>query len=202
MSDNSKPFLDQITSSYVDVPTKEGIPVVNFLAATEDLVKLFDILGSTAFSPVKSDMNGNIKKIREKFLTNPEKYNFLQSIVVDEASLPQSKRNGTEGLMWLRRGLEFTSLALNRNIKDPNEELSTSFSKAYESTLQKYHNMIVRPIFALAMKACPNRKDFYTKISGNSDESATIARMKPWLEALDTRVQILVQFFKDGKYEW
>jgi hypothetical protein len=63
--------------------------------------------------------------------------------------------------MWLRRyqlttnpqrsnilsGLEFTSLALRRNFQDPHEELQVSFSKAYEMTLQKHHNMFIRPIF-------------------------------------------------------
>ncbi|GBC37041.2 glycolipid transfer protein [Rhizophagus irregularis DAOM 181602=DAOM 197198] len=31
-------------------------------------------------------------------------------------------------------------------------------------TLKPFHGMVVRPIFALAMKACPYRKDFFEKL--------------------------------------
>jgi hypothetical protein len=108
---------------------------------------------------------------------------------------------GTEGLIWLRRGLEFNCLALTRNLADPSEELAVSFTKSYEQTLQKFHNMFVRPIFYLAMKAVPYRKDFYKKIGGE-DEQALLAKLKPWLEGLQKCLQLLAKFFADGKFEY
>jgi hypothetical protein len=51
--------------SFVDVPVDESkdnaISTSEFLEAAEALTGLFDILGSVAFNPVKSDMNGNVK---------------------------------------------------------------------------------------------------------------------------------------------
>ena len=53
--------------SFKDVPVDESkdsaIATSEFLEASEALTGLFDILGSVAFNPVKSDMNGNIKVI-------------------------------------------------------------------------------------------------------------------------------------------
>lgn len=41
--------------------TDQGIATSEFIEATEGVVKLFDLLGSTAFAVVQNDMNGNIK---------------------------------------------------------------------------------------------------------------------------------------------
>lgn len=50
--------------SFADVPIDEskdnGISTNEFLEASEALTLLFDVLGSAAFKPVKSDMTGNI----------------------------------------------------------------------------------------------------------------------------------------------
>lgn len=54
-------------------------------------------------------------------------------------------------------GLKFTQVALTRSQANKDEELSTSFSEAYGVTLKKYHSFVIKPIFALAMKACPYR---------------------------------------------
>ncbi|KAI3654304.1 hypothetical protein MP228_001023 [Amoeboaphelidium protococcarum] len=181
-------FFDQVTVSFADVPTSNGVEVAKFLAATEDLIKLFDFLNGTAFAPVKSDMNGNVKKIREKYNQDPQQYSTLEAIVKAESSLPKGKV-ASEGLLWLNRGLDFTSSALRRNVDNPTEELNVSFTKAYEGTLQKHHNFLIRPVFALAMKACPYRTEFYKKLGGD-DEAATMAKLKPWLEALEKIVKI------------
>lgn len=53
--------LSTLSQSYADVPTDPGVDTSDFLDATEGLVKLFDLLGSAAFSVVQNDMNGNIK---------------------------------------------------------------------------------------------------------------------------------------------
>ena len=46
----------------VDCGDKDNaINTTQFLEAAESLTTLFDVLGSAAFKPVKSDMQGNIK---------------------------------------------------------------------------------------------------------------------------------------------
>ena len=57
-------FFDSGKRSFKDVPVDESkdnaIATTEFLEASESLTALFDVLGSTAFKPVKSDMTGNI----------------------------------------------------------------------------------------------------------------------------------------------
>ncbi|CAO3666266.1 hypothetical protein G6F70_006119 [Rhizopus microsporus] len=185
-------YFETLKRSYTDVDTSKGVDTEQFLEATEGLVKLFDLLGSAAFSVVQNDMNGNIKKIRDRYLSNPTANNTLEELMKNEA--PEKKRVATEGLLWLTRGLDFTAQALRRSLSDPAEELNTSFTKAYEQTLKKYHSIIVRPVFALAMKACPYRKDFYEKIGVVND--AAMAQMKAWLEALENIISIIQNVFK------
>jgi Glycolipid transfer protein (GLTP) len=58
-------FFDTLKASFVNVKVdaehENAIDTTEFLAAAEALTTLFDVLGSVAFTPVKSDMTGNIK---------------------------------------------------------------------------------------------------------------------------------------------
>ncbi|KAI8802125.1 glycolipid transfer protein domain-containing protein [Cladochytrium replicatum] len=191
-------FFDTAVRRYNEVPIgEEGIDVVTFLESTEALIKMFDILHPTAFAPVKSDMNGNVTKIRERFLVQPVAFNTLQKLVVEEVK--EKKNTATVGLVWLNRGLTFTSQALRRNVDNPNEELKTSFQKAYEVTLSRHHSFLVRPIFSLAMNACPYRKDFYAKLG--TDQAKVEAQMNEWLAALENCVAIITAFLNETGYE-
>lgn len=192
-------YFEQHAVTYIHVPidANGGINTEKFLEATESMIKLFDVLNGTAFSPVKSDMTGNVNKIRTRYLENPAQNVTLQSLVQNEKSA--KKQTATEGLLWLKRGLEFTSQALRRNVDNTTEELSTSFNKAYEVTLSKHHSFLIRPVFSLAMKACPHRQDFYTKLG--ADQSLVQKHMSEWLTAFEKNVSIISKFYVDEKLE-
>lgn len=59
------------------------------------------MLGSVAFTPVKTDMLGNVKKIRDRQLVAPGESQTLQELVLNE--LKTKKHTATEGLVWLVR---------------------------------------------------------------------------------------------------
>jgi len=191
----SATYFDTIAKSYVDVPCPD-VDTLAFLQATEGLVGLFDILGSTAFSPVTTDMNGNIKKIRARYLAAPDKSATLETLVVNEQG--EKKRTATEGLMWLIRGLKFTAIAIRQNLDNPKEELSESFTAAYGVTLKPYHSFVVKPLFTLAMKACPYRTVFYEKLGSPPERVET--QLRAWLEALDKIVKHMEGFYETGGY--
>jgi len=175
-------FFDSIKRSYENVDiTDRGIDTSQFLEASESLVTMFDLLGATAFAVVKNDMNGNIKKIRDRQLSHPLQSATLEGLAVNEKT--EKKPVATEGMMWLFRGLSFTATALRRSVDNPKEELSESFKKSYDVTLKKYHSMFVQPVFALAMKACPYRADFYKKLG--ADKTKVDKQITGWLDALE-----------------
>ena len=61
---------------------------------------------------------------------------------------------------------------------------------------------MVKPIFSAAMSACPYRKDFYAKLSGEGDEEKVQEELKTWLAALERIIAILKGFLdrKDAKW--
>ncbi|KAM9892766.1 hypothetical protein OXX80_002864 [Metschnikowia pulcherrima] len=183
--------------SFADVPvTDDKIDTQAFLEASEALVKLFDLLGSSAFSVVQKDMTGNIEKVRAKLLEDPAGSATLQGLILSEAG--QKTKKATQGLLWLTRGLEFTAQAMRETVNNPSKELTVTFTDAYSKTLSKYHGMLVKPIFKLAMKACPYRKDFFEKLG--SDQAKVDEELAKWLKALEDIVAIIVAFFTSGNY--
>jgi hypothetical protein len=73
--------------------------------ADTDCSSIVDVLGSAAFKPVKGDMGGNIKKIRDRQLAAPTLSETLQDLVLNE--LKEKKHTATEGLVWLVRYVLF-----------------------------------------------------------------------------------------------
>lgn len=184
----SNTFFDPPRKNFkhVTVSADNKINTTEFLESSESVVSLFDVLGSKAFLPVQKDMTGNIKKIRDRQLSHPAQSKTLQDLC--DAELAEKKHTASNGLLWLVRGLEFTSNALRKNI-DSSEELSASFTSAYDGTLKQHHNIIVKGIFTVAMKACPYRDSFYKKLG--DDQEQVMAEMQQWLSALEKIVAIL-----------
>ncbi|KAF1994501.1 glycolipid transfer protein-like protein HET-C2 [Amniculicola lignicola CBS 123094] len=195
-------FFDTLKVSFVDVPVDEGkdfaISTTEFLGAAESLVTLFDVLGSAAFKPVKSDMLGNIKKIRDRQLAAPTLSETLQDLCLNE--LKEKKHVATEGLLWLIRGLDFTLQALQANQATPTQELADSFRSAYTNTLKPHHSFIVKPLFSAAMSATPYRKDFYAKLGDDQDKIAV--ELGKWLDALEKNVKVLKEFLDRKEAKW
>lgn len=52
-----------------------------------------------------------------------------------------------------RRGLKFTCQGLRSSLSNPSEELSVSFTTAYNNTLKQYHSFLIRPVFAVRPSA-------------------------------------------------
>ncbi|KAI9705321.1 MAG: hypothetical protein M1820_005151 [Bogoriella megaspora] len=203
---NGGTFLDTLTRSFKDVPVDNvndnAIGATEFLEASDSLTTLFDILGSVAFKPVQSDMQGNIKKVRELQSAAPaDKKSTIQSLVLYEIKDAKAHK-ATEGLTWLVRGLDFTAQALRKNISNATEELSVSFRAAYADTLKKHHSILVKPIFSAAMSATPYRKDFYAKLADPSNQEMARREMSEWLEALEKQVGILKEFLDRKETKW
>lgn len=190
-------FFDEMKKSFADVPVADSkIETAAFLEASESLVKLFDLLGSSAFSVVQSDMTGNIEKIRAKLLKDPVGAATLQDLILSEAGTKDKK--ATQGLLWLSRGLQFTAQAMRETVDNPAKEMTVTFTDAYTKTLAQYHGMLIKPIFKLAMKACPYRKDFFAKLG--ADQAKVGEQLTKWLEALEHIVSIIMAFFALGNY--
>lgn len=208
-TEHEKEYLTFFTSmlhSFTDIEMKEdgGIPTSSFLDACDNLLPFFDKIGSTAFAPVKMDLQGNIKKVRTKMLTSPIQFCTVQNIVKEEMDMKTTKvrNSATDAILWLKRGLRFIQVFLN-NLKDGKRTSAAALSEAYADTLRKYHNWVVRGIFAVAARATPNSADFY-KVLGSipetSDEtvpsSILVRDIDNYVTALDVVIAVLDSFYE------
>ncbi|EIE77117.1 hypothetical protein RO3G_01821 [Rhizopus delemar RA 99-880] len=169
-------FEKIILRPYTDVDSQDGINTEQFLEATEGLINMF---------VVQNDMKNNAQ--------SPTENKSLESLMKNEASL--KTRPATEAILWLKRGLDFTGQSLMHSLTHPNDELTVSFMQAYDKTLRPYHSFIVRPLFNLAMNACPWRKDFYKSIDVTDEES--VEKMKEWLNGLSGIIDQLNRVFDE-----
>ncbi|KAH7890144.1 het-c2 protein [Phlebopus sp. FC_14] len=190
--------------SFADVPiTDSGVDTLAFLEAAEGVVRLCKLLENPAFAPVVSDLEGNITFEATTNRTPPNR-------LLSSSSLPmkknETKRPATEGLMWLLRGLLFTCKALQTAQSDNKVSLADAFTSGYEGSLKKYHNFVVQGIFSLAMKACPDRKDFYAKLASDPNGGPSVPQdelheeLNKWLNGLDRIVKRMAKVYMDSKY--
>jgi len=209
-----KTWFDTHKVHFSDVPIAspdQGILTVAFLDAAEATTTLFDLLGSVAFTPVKNDMIGNINKVRERHQASPHTSTTLQSLVKSE--LASKSHRATEGLLWLTRGLDFTSQALRADLTSnaaisaahhkPNKELADGFRTSYKNTLAPHHSFLVKPVFSAAMSATPYRRDFYVRLCGEgTDPEVSKEALELWVAALEERVAILNEFLASTEAKW
>lgn len=189
-------FFDDMKQDFGSIPRPEGqIATSEFLDASASLVKLFDLLGSSAFAVVQNDMNGNITKIKNKLTKDPIGSNTLEKLILSEVG---GDKTATQGLLWLTRGLEFTCQAMQKALDNQDWELSKCFEKSYSETLSQYHSFLIKPVFKLAMKACPYRADFFKKLGDPLD--TVVAQLKAWVQGLAAVVTQIMDFFKSGNY--
>ncbi|KAM3172955.1 hypothetical protein ACTXT7_013492 [Hymenolepis weldensis] len=124
-----------------------------------------------ALYPVKSDVNGNIVKIRnscEKF----DVWSVEEMLAKEkEANIANKDSSGSVGLLWLSRGVELIIESLAELVRNPDEKMSTLVKNAYENTLKPYHNRG-------GLKMFPDTKSFLLKLAYNQpnmDEEVMVA---------------------------
>ncbi|XP_016414734.1 pleckstrin homology domain-containing family A member 8 isoform X2 [Sinocyclocheilus rhinocerous] len=167
-------FFSTMSHRFSDIILEDdsGIPTQAFLDSCYAIVPVLDKLGPTVFAPVKIDFVGNIKKIQQKVVSDPESFPTLQSIVLHEVEteVAQVRNSATEALLWLKRGLKFLKEFLSE-INTGMKDVQGALNNAYGKTLRQYHGWVVRGVFALALRAAPSYEDFMAAlVSHEGDE--------------------------------
>ncbi|CAK6959481.1 glycolipid transfer protein-like [Scomber scombrus] len=162
-----------LDNQFKELPPDNSIDTKLFLETVSHLPSFFDCLGSKVFTVIKSDINGNIMKIKAVYLKDPERYVTLQHILEAERqdnAAEWPKIGATLALMWLKRGLRFIQILLQsmadgeRDENNPNL-IRVNVTKAYEQALKKYHGWLVQKIFQTALYAAPYRSNFLKALS-------------------------------------
>ncbi|KAK5602326.1 Pleckstrin y domain-containing A member 8 [Crenichthys baileyi] len=186
-----------------------GIPSQEFLDSCYAIVPVLDKLGSTVFAPVKMDFVGNIKKIQQKLMSDPESFPTLQSIVLHEVqtNVSQVRNSATEALLWLRRGLKFLKEFLSE-VNGGEKDIQTALNNAYGKTLRQYHGWVVRGVFALALRAAPTYQSFTAALVSREDDeqrsdftSSMHRDLGVYLPAMEKQLAILDELYEEYNLE-
>lgn len=150
---------------------------MNFLQVCKHILPVIDKFGA-AMTLVKSDIGGNITRLESKYLSSPEQFNLLYSMVQIEVEAKTAKGSSscTNGLLWLTRAMDFL-VALFRNLLDHQDwSMSQACTDSYCKTLKKFHGWLASSSFTVAMKLAPDRKRFMDVIGGSGDAMADIEK--------------------------
>lgn len=190
---------------FVPLPESKEVATKTFLESVSYIPPFFDCLGSKVFAPVKSDISGNITKIKAIYDSDPEKYGTLQDILVAEKGMYGSdwpKVGATLALMWLKRGLRFIQLLLQSladGEKDENNPnlIRINITKAYEQALKRYHGWLVQKIFKAALFAAPYKSDFLKALSKGQEvtEEDCLAQVRQFLVNYTATIDAIYEMF-------
>nr|XP_046230672.1 glycolipid transfer protein-like [Scatophagus argus] len=194
-----------LDNEFSELPPDKSVDTKSFLEAVSHLPSFFDCLGSKVFAVIKSDINGNIVKIKTVYLKDPEKYVTLQAIVEAEREAHAAewpKVGATLALMWLKRGLRFIQILLQsladgeRDENNPNL-IRVNVVKAYEQALKKYHGWIVQKVFHAALLAAPYRSNFLKALSKGEEvkEEECLANVHQFLVNYTPTVDAIYEMY-------
>lgn len=142
----------------------------SFLEVCKLILPVLDKFGA-AMSLVKSDIGGNITRLENKYLSNPEKYKNLYSMVGEEVEAKTAKGSSscTNGLLWLTRAMDFLVELFRNLLAHPDWTMTQVCTDSYSKTLKKFHGWLASSSFTVAMKLAPDRKKFMEVVGGSGD---------------------------------
>uniref|UniRef100_A0A3Q3W6W7 Glycolipid transfer protein domain-containing protein n=1 Tax=Mola mola TaxID=94237 RepID=A0A3Q3W6W7_MOLML len=194
-----------LDNQFKPLPLDKSVDTRSFLEAVSYLPSFFDCLGSRVFGVIKSDISGNITKIKAEYVKDPERYVTLQDIVEAEREAHSGqwpKVGATLALMWLKRGLRFIQILLQsladgeRDENNPNH-IRVNVIKAYEEALKNYHGWLVQKIFNAALYAAPYRSNFLMALSKGEEvkEEDCLANVRQFLVNYTATVDAIYEMY-------
>lgn len=172
-SHRPRTFFSTMEHSFTDLAssTSSNILTEQFLQSCRSILAVFDVLNSTAFVPVKMDIQGNIGKLQARFDSDPAHFAVLLDMVQQEVDAGScgARNSATDALLWLTRALAFIHAFLEQ-IHAGNTVLSDCASAAYNATLKCHHGWVVRSIFAVALRAMPELELFIKAMAPSPED--------------------------------
>ncbi|CAF1586366.1 unnamed protein product [Rotaria magnacalcarata] len=171
-SDLNKMTLSDIFSILDALPLEEFQSEL-FLQICEDYFSLLGKFNSPIFTPLKTDVNGNINKLRRKMSENLINFQTLYAMIHDEieSQTTNTKNSATDALLWLKRTFEFLSNFLYE-FGMGDKTLADAVSIGYEQSLRKYHGILARSVFSFALRAVPSNEEFIRSLAIDQNDAS------------------------------
>ncbi|KAL1488543.1 hypothetical protein ABEB36_015007 [Hypothenemus hampei] len=193
-----------ILSIYFPEPG-EKIKTLEFLEASSGIVSLVEKFGKV-FSPVVTDMNGNIKKLFRKYNENIDLNHNIEDMILREKM--EGDIIATDALLWLRRALHFISSFFQYIIMDTESErvaqdLTPFVKNAYSDSLERHHGWLGTQLFNVLARFVPTRKQLlYTlALDKHNKEEQVLRDMRQYHQRMMNCVGRLTQFYIEHQLE-
>ncbi|KAG1758365.1 hypothetical protein EDD22DRAFT_196961 [Suillus occidentalis] len=216
------PFLETV-KSFKDVPiTDDGVNTVAFLEADDGVVRilkeltgLMSSVGSKAFSPVISDIQGNITKVRERYNAAPSESATLEQLVTNEKNNKVGKRNrgphvaaslpgSSQANPSSKHRATHQRISRSPSRRDMMSPSGLSIRGAGFFSIQGAIMKAAGLMFNTAIGYCPPRKGFYEKLAANPNgepcsQELLDKQLNDWIAGLDTIITRMDKFYTKGK---
>ena len=134
------------------------IETVKFIDASIEVIGILESFG-TLFTPVVSDMRGNVSQLKAHHDKDVEKRKFVEDMILSDDSMATHP-----WLLWLKRALElierffFYVLQSEDVVKGKDDNLSPMIRQAYDEVLRPYHGFLLQNTFKVRklfdLKSC------------------------------------------------
>lgn len=182
-------------SARIQFKALKGFPAIGtdkletqaFLAASKEIVTVIESFGKL-FTPVISDMNGNINKLTKAYGADVLKYQYLEDLIVLNVNVDDFAANA---LLWLKRGLQLICTFFENiyNDSQAKEALKQHLQDAYERTLKPYHGFIVQSTIKIIYSWVPTRSQLLgqgpAQVENIEVLTSFLPTMRAHLDAID-----------------
>ncbi|VDK80143.1 unnamed protein product [Litomosoides sigmodontis] len=189
----------------------DKVPTEQFLRACQGIANFVGFLG-TAFIPIKNDITGNVTKVRTKYESEKDKCKYIEDLVEDDLAKNNGKMGtATEGLLWLKRGLEFMLEFLSEMVqvyqsskeKEKTDNLTSTINNAYKNTLKRHHGFISKQLFKVVTLAAPTRSAILKALAegGEGVDDICVAHIATHLGNFRANVAHIVNYYISKKLD-
>eukprot|EP00286_Rhodomonas_abbreviata_P025377 CAMPEP_0181297502 /NCGR_PEP_ID=MMETSP1101-20121128/5274_1 /TAXON_ID=46948 /ORGANISM="Rhodomonas abbreviata, Strain Caron Lab Isolate" /LENGTH=199 /DNA_ID=CAMNT_0023402443 /DNA_START=231 /DNA_END=830 /DNA_ORIENTATION=- len=186
----SNDFFPACNAKWAELgPAGGDISATGYVAAVDAFLPMFDRMGSVFF-PVKSDVGGNVKKLKDALAAAPA--DSLQALLRNEkaAGKHKNKEAAAIALLWLKRALQFTFLLLEKVCGGM--DANKAAKEAYEETLMAFHGFMVKKTFQMGLMAAPSTA---TLLKALGDDPKTVMDdMKKFVEYSGPQMAVIDAF--------
>ncbi|XP_011290767.1 glycolipid transfer protein [Musca domestica] len=162
-----------------------------FLTSSNEIVDVIRSFGSL-FTPVISDMTGNITKIRKAYEKNCQKYKYLDDLIILNIGVDNTAANA---LLWLKRGLQLICTFFENIYNDVQQSdvVKKHLQDAYEKTLKPYHGFIVQSTIKIIYSWVPTRSQLIGQGPDHDENIKVLATFLPTMRGHLDRIDALLK---------
>ncbi|XP_058814069.1 glycolipid transfer protein [Topomyia yanbarensis] len=175
------------------------IDTTAFLESTSQVIDSIESFGRL-FTPIVTDMRGNVKRLHAKYKENEQTFHYLEDLILhDKDGNEITFDTVTEGLLWLKRALEMIEIFFRNMLDDPSgsDIVKHHLKNAYEAALLPYHGYLAQKGFHLLHHYIPSR----TTLLGSAESNhQNIEALKNYLITFKANIEYLNRFIEDHDF--